>query len=79
MWRSDKGIADWSRGFGSIVKSRGIMQSPIVREKRNHPRRRAHYDQDAMGYADDCFPANAVVSRRTSVVEAASFIGYEEN
>lgn len=55
------------------------MQSPIVREKRNHPRRRAHYDQVAMGYADDCFPANAVVSRRTSVVEAASFIGYEEN
>lgn len=31
----------------------------------------------AMGYPDDDFPANAVVSQRRSVDEVASFIGFE--
>ena len=30
-----------------------------------------------MGYPDDCFPANAVVSQRASVDEAAVFVGFE--
>jgi hypothetical protein len=32
----------------------------------------------AMGYPDDSFPANAVVSTRTSVEEAAVFVGFDE-
>ncbi|MCC5885442.1 MAG: hypothetical protein JJT88_03290 [Gammaproteobacteria bacterium] len=32
----------------------------------------------AMGYPDDRFPANAVVSRRRPVAEIARFMGFEE-
>jgi nitroreductase len=32
----------------------------------------------AMGYPDDRFPANAVVSRRKSVEDAVVFVGFEE-
>jgi hypothetical protein len=32
----------------------------------------------AMGWPDDSFPANAVVSNRKSVDEAAVFIGFDE-
>ena len=31
----------------------------------------------AMGYPDDDFPANAVVSRRRPVAEVATFIGFD--
>jgi hypothetical protein len=31
-----------------------------------------------MGWPDDSFPANAVVSRRKSVDEAAVFVGFDE-
>jgi hypothetical protein len=31
-----------------------------------------------MGYPDDGFPANAVVSGRKSVDEAAVFVGFDE-
>jgi len=32
----------------------------------------------AMGYPDESFPVNAVVSRRKSVDEAATFVGFED-
>ena len=32
----------------------------------------------AMGFPDDSFPANAVVSRRKSVDEATVFVGFED-
>jgi len=32
----------------------------------------------AMGYPDDSFPANAVVSERKSVADAAVFVGFED-
>jgi hypothetical protein len=32
----------------------------------------------AMGYPDDTFPANAVVSRRKSVDEAVTFVGFDD-
>lgn len=32
----------------------------------------------AMGYPDEEFPANAVVSRRRPVADVASFVGFEE-
>jgi hypothetical protein len=32
----------------------------------------------AMGYPDDRFPANAVVSHRKSVDEAVVFVGFDE-
>jgi nitroreductase len=70
--------AAWSRGLGCVINSQGIMQSPVVREHAGIPDDQVIMICIAMGYPDDTFPANAVVSRRKSVDEAAVFVGFEE-
>lgn len=70
--------AAWSRGLGCVVNSQGIMQSPVVREHAQIPDDQVIMICVAMGYPDDSFPANAVVSRRKSVDEAAVFIGFDD-
>jgi nitroreductase len=68
--------AAWSRGLGCVINSQGIMQSPVVREHANIPDDQVIMICVAMGYPDDEFPANAVVSRRKSVDEAVVFVGF---
>jgi nitroreductase len=70
--------AAWSRGLGCVINSQGIMQSPVVREHAGIPDDQVIMICVALGYPDDAFPANAVVSRRKSVDEAAVFIGFDE-
>ena len=70
--------AAWSRGLGCVINSQGIMQSPVVREHAGIAEDQVIMICIAMGYPDDSFPANAVVSRRKSVDEAAVFVGFEE-
>jgi nitroreductase len=70
--------AAWSRGLGCVINSQGIMQSPVVREHASIPEDQVIMICVAMGYPDDDFPANAVVSRRKSVDEAVTFVGFEE-
>lgn len=70
--------AAWSRGLGCVINSQGIMQSPVVREHANIPDDQVIMMAVAMGYPDESFPANAVVSRRKSVDEATTFVGFEE-
>jgi nitroreductase len=69
--------AAWSRGLGCVVNSQGIMQSPVVREHAGIPGDQVIMICVAMGYPDDSFPANAVVSRRKSVDDAVTFVGFE--
>ena len=69
--------AAWSRGLGSVINSQGVMHSPVVREHLNIPEDQVILISIAMGYPDDSFPANAVVSRRRSVSEVASFTGFD--
>ena len=71
--------AAWSRGLGCVINSQGIMQSPVVREHAAIPDDEVIMICVAMGYPDDSFPANAVVSRRKSVDEAVSFVGFEDD
>lgn len=71
--------AAWSRGLGCVINSQGIMQSPVVREHAGIPDDQVIMICVAMGYPDDSFPANAVVSRRKSVDEAAFFVGFDES
>lgn len=68
--------AAWSRGLGCVINSQGIMQSPVVREYARIPDDQVIMICVAMGYPDDAFPANAVVSHRKSVDEAATFVGF---
>ncbi|MFW6093443.1 MAG: nitroreductase [Pseudomonadota bacterium] len=69
--------AAWSRGLGCVVNSQGIMQSPVVREHAQIPDDQVIMICVAMGYPDDDFPANAVVSQRKSVDEAVVFVGFD--
>lgn len=69
--------AAWSRGLGCVINSQGIMQSPVVREHAGIADDQVIMICVAMGFPDDSFPANVVVSQRKSVDEAATFVGFE--
>jgi nitroreductase len=70
--------AAWSRGLGCVINSQGIMQSPVVREHAGIPDDQVIMKAIALGWPDDSFPANAVVSERKSVDEAARFVGFDD-
>jgi nitroreductase len=70
--------AAWSRGLGCVINSQGIMQSPVVREHASIADDQVIMICVAMGYPDDSFPANPVVSQRKSVDEAVVFVGFDD-
>ena len=69
--------AAWSRGLGCVINSQGIMQSPVVREHARISDDQVIMICVAMGFPDETFPANAVVSRRKPVDEAVTFVGFD--
>jgi nitroreductase len=69
--------AAWSRGLGCVINSQGIMQSPVVREHAHIPDDQVIMKSIALGWPDETFPANAVVSERKTVAEAARFVGFD--
>ena len=54
------------------------MQSPVVREHAKIADDQVIMKAVALGWPDDSFPANVVVSERKTVGEAASFLGFED-
>lgn len=70
--------AAWSRGLGCVINSQGIMQSPVVREHAGIPDDQVIMMCIAMGWPDETFPANAVVSRRKTVDDAVRFVGFAD-
>ena len=70
--------AAWSRGLGAVINSQGIMQSPVVREHAGIADDQVIMKAVALGWPDETFPANAVVSERKSVEEAAVFLGFDD-
>jgi nitroreductase len=70
--------AAWSHGLGCVVNSQGIMQSPVVREHARIPDDQLIMMCVAMGWPDESFPANAVVTQRKTIAEAVTFIGFED-
>ena len=69
--------AAWSRGLGAVINSQGIMQSPVVREHAGIADDQVIMKAVALGWPDESFPANAVVSERKSVDEASVFLGFD--
>lgn len=69
--------AAWSRGLGCVINSQGIMQSPVVREHAGIAEDQVIMMCVALGFPDETFPANAVVSRRKSVADAVTFVGFK--
>lgn len=70
--------AAWSKGLGAVINGQGIMQSPVVREFAGIPENQIILSCVAMGFPDDSFPANQVVSRRRPVAEVVSFVGFDD-
>lgn len=70
--------AAWSRGLGAVINSQGIMQSPVVREHAGIAEDQVIMKAIALGWPDETFPANAVVSERKSVDDAAVFLGFDD-
>jgi nitroreductase len=70
--------AAWSRGLGAVINSQGIMQSPVVREHAGIAADQVIMKAIALGWPDESFPANAVVSERRSVEEATVFVGFDD-
>ena len=68
--------AGWSKGLGAVINSQGIMQSPVVREYAKIPDNQIIMICVAMGYPDEEFPANKVISKRRPVEEVATFHGF---
>jgi hypothetical protein len=71
-----RSTAAWSRGLGAAVNSQGIMQSPVVREHAGISDDQVIMKSIALGWPDEDFPANAVVSERKSIDEAAALVGF---
>ncbi len=69
--------AAWSRGLGAVINSQGIMQSPVVRKHAGIADDQIILKSIALGWPDESFPANAVVSTRKSVEEATVFVGFD--
>lgn len=70
--------AAWARGIGCVINGQGILHPDVLREHGKIPDDQVIVTCVAMGYPDDSFPANTVVSQRKSVDEAAVFIGFDE-
>lgn len=68
--------AAWSRGLGTVINSQGIMQSPVVREHAAIPEDQVIMKSIALGWPDESFPANAVVSERKPLAETLNFVGF---
>ena len=70
--------AAWSRGLGCVINSQGIMQSPVVREHARIAEDQVIMICVALGWPDETFPANAVVSERRPVEDVARFVGFPD-
>lgn len=71
--------AAWSRGLGAVINGQGIMQSPVVREHAQIPDEQVIMSCVAMGFPQDDFAANDVVSTRRPVDEVVNFVGYQDD
>ncbi|MDO6520389.1 nitroreductase [Shimia thalassica] len=71
-------LAAWSRGLGAVINGQGIMQSPVVREVANIPEDQVILTCVALGWPDEGFAANSVVSRRRPESNTTRFLGFDD-
>ncbi|MEM8577152.1 MAG: nitroreductase [Pseudomonadota bacterium] len=70
-------LAAWERGLGAVINGQGIMQSPVVREAAAIPEDHVILTCVALGWPDESFPANRVISERRPPEEVARFVGFD--
>jgi nitroreductase len=71
-------LAAWSKGLGAVINGQGIMQSPVVREAANIPEDQVILTCVALGWPDEEFVANSIVSRRRPIENVTTYLGFEE-
>lgn len=71
-------LAAWDRGVGCVINGQGISQSSVVREHAKIPEDQLIVITVAMGFPDESFPANDVVSERRPVSEIATYLGFDD-
>jgi len=70
-------LAAWERGLGAVINGQGIMQSPVVRHAAQIPEDQVILTCVALGWPDETFPANRVISDRRVPGEIARFVGFD--
>ena len=71
-------LAAWSKGLGAVINGQGIMQSPVVRQAAMIPDDQVILTCVALGWPDEDFVANSVISRRRSLENVTCFLGFDE-
>jgi nitroreductase len=71
-------LAAWGKGLGAVINGQGIMQSPVVREVANIPDDQVILTCVALGWPEEDFVANSVISRRRPIENTTRFLGFEE-
>ncbi|MDT2058107.1 MAG: nitroreductase [Planktomarina sp.] len=71
-------LAAWSKGLGAVINGQGIMQSPVVRQAAMIPDDQVILTCVALGWPDEEFVANSVISRRRSLENVTCFLGFDE-
>lgn len=71
-------LAAWSKGLGTVINGQGIMQSPVVREHAGIPEDQVILTCVALGWPDEEFAANSVVSRRREADNVTRFVGFDD-
>jgi len=71
-------LAAWSKGLGAVINGQGIMQSPVVRQAAMIPDDQVILTCVALGWPDEDFVANSVISHRRSLENVTCFLGFDE-
>lgn len=71
-------LAAWSKGLGAVINGQGIMQSQVVRQVAKIPEDQVLLTCVALGWPEQDFAANSVVSRRRPIENTAQFLGFDE-
>ncbi len=71
-------LAAWSKGLGAVINGQGIMQSPVVRQAAMIPDDQVILTCVALGWPDEKFVANSVISRRRPLENVTCFLGFDD-
>ena len=71
-------LAAWDRGLGTVINGQGIMRSDIVREVAQIPDDEVIMTCIAMGYPDETFAANTVISDREANSYFVRYVGFAQ-
>ena len=67
-----------SKGLGAVINGQGIMQSPVVRQVAMIPDDQVILTCVALGWPNEEFVANSVISHWRPLKKVTCFLGFDE-